>query len=498
MAISQSRYVDIKTTLKAQSSVARKELIARFFTTSDKMITSDIKEYDQLASVAAVFGTSSNEYKLASKYFGYISNSRVSPNKISFANYNPNGRTCSLTPTIAVPTLTALQAVTTGSIKVNMGGVASDITGLSFASAESLGDVATVLQTAIRAVDANGVVWSNATVTYEANIGFVLKGGSVADSVIGYASAAASGTDISGLIGWNEASLPILSNGINAETPVDCLTRTTAVNSNFGSFAFVDALTSAQVGQVAAWNAAQGVQFIYSEAVDATNYSTIQAAVSNYEGTALTYGIDRFVVYMPMAIMAATNYNAINGTVNYMFNQFDNENATVASDSMANTLDALKINYYGQTQTFGQQISFYQRGYLQGTFADMGAYANECWLKSAIESECLTLLLARNILPANSTGKGILRGILQNVINEALNNGSIMPGKTLSNTQKAVVFDMTGDEGALNQIEQSGYWLGVEIVQVTVNNVLEQHLQYTLIYSKGDSIRKIIGYDIVM
>lgn len=499
MAISIKRYVDIKTTVSPSTSVARKEMIGRFYTSSDKLETGAVLEFQNLSGVSAVFGTSGAEYIAASKYFAYMSRTRISPDKISFANYNPSGRKCKLTPTKTPPALATLTAITDGSMKVSLGGVASDITSLDFSAAVDLAGCAAIIQAAIRAVNANGEQWVGATVEYVANVGFVLTGGAVGAAQVGYASAAASGTDISAIIKWDEASAPVLSSGAVVETPVECLTRTIADNANFGSFAFIDQLSSADIGNVAAWNEALGVEYLFSVGIDDTNLSAITAAVSGRNGTCLTYGAsDNNCAYMPMAIMAATNYSVLNGSVNYMFTQFPNESASVNSDTKADSLDAAKVNYYGQTQNYAQKISFYQRGYMQGEISDISVYANEVWLRSACQTEIISLLLARNAIPANNSGAGLLRSTLHNVIEEALLNGTIMPGKSLSNTQQSVVLEMAGTEDAIVQIEQQGYWLDIKVVQVTLNQVQEYHLQYTLVYSKGDTIRKVVGYDVVM
>lgn len=498
MAISQNRYVDIQTTIEPKSNVTRKDLIARFYTNSEKLSTGEIVVYYNLDSVGEKFTVTSDEYKFAQKYFGYLSKARISPTKIAFANFQKVGRKPSLTPTIDAPKLASFTAITDGAIKINLAGVATDITALDFSSATDLAGVATVIQTAIRSVTANGDDWTQATVEFKTGVGFVLTGGTESASNIGYATAAESGTDIASLLGWNETSAPTLVIGMAAETPVECLTRTMKIDSNCGSFAFVQDLTTDEIAAVATWNNAQGVQFMYSAVVDETNYQQIYNLTRECQGTALTYATDKYACYMPMAIMAATNYEATNGTMNYMFVQFDGETPAVTTDSKANELDNMRINYYGQTQTFGQALAFYQRGYLQGAFADMGAYANEIWLKSAIEASCLTLLLARNKIPANDTGRGVLRTNLQTVIDDAINNGTILAGKALTSAQKSVVLELTNDDAAVNLIEQTGYWLNVETVELTVNGALEYHLQYTLVYSKGDSIRKIVGYDIVL
>lgn len=499
MAISQTRYVEIASTVVPQASVARRELIGRFYTSNDALKTGDIVELTSLSAVAALFGQSSTEYRIAEKYMKYVSSTNVRPTKISFANYNPNGRKATLKATKAPAALSALKEVTAGSMKINLGGVASDITGLDFSSCADLSEVATAIQTAIRAVTANGEIWTAATVTYSAtDSAFILQGGTIAASEIGYASAAASGTDVSAMIKWNEANLPFLSAGIAVETPVECLTRSMEASDNCGSFAFIDALTSEQIANVASWNHTKNVEFIYSVAVNASNYATIQASVKDCDGCALTYSADGLSYYMPMAIMAGTNYGMTAGTVIYMFRQFANEQATVTSDALADTLDAIRVNYYGQTQSSGQNLAFYQRGYLQGEIFDMGVYANEIWLKSEIRALSLSLFVNKNKIPANKAGEGLFRTSLQTVIENAIDNGTILANKTLTTDQRSSVLDMTGDEEAYRDIEQNGYWLNVKTVQANVNGVTDYHLKYTLLYSKGDAIRKIEGLDVLL
>ena len=79
-----------------------------------------------------------------------------------------------------------------------------------------------------------------------------------------------------------------------------------------------------------------------------------------------------------------------------------------------------------------------------------------------------------------------------------VNNGTISAGKTLSTAQKVAITELTNDDAVIAIIEQVGYWLNIEIEKVSVLGNEEYHLKYTLIYSKGDSIRKVVGYDIVL
>lgn len=494
MAISQSRYVDIKTQVEPQAVINRKELIARFFTTSDVLSTDEIAEFLSADEVLTRFGNASNEYKIANKYFSYVSKTSVSPRKISFCNWNKNARAAFLRAT-QFATLEALKAVTSGSFKLTINGVTATVSGVDLSSATDYASVASTLQTAIRTVEG----WSSATVEFIASKGFKLTSGTAAASVMGYAEDIDTGT-IASLLGWTIGTNPQISNGADAETPLAAFQRVVNVNNNFGSFAFVDTLTTAEITSLAEYNHGLNVQFMYSVAVNSTNYTTIQAAVKSFDGTALTYNDNdsEFAAFMPMAIMAATNYDAINGVVNYMFTQFSTETPAVYTDSMANTLDTLRINYYGQTQATGQNISFYQRGYLQGSISDMGVYANEIWLKSAMSTLALSLFIDRNQIAANKAGIGIMRAAMQSVIDEAINNGSISAEKILSQRQKVVIGQLTNDDDAWRQVQQDGYWLDIKIVEVELRGTNEQHLQYTLIYGKGDSIRKITGLDVLI
>jgi len=496
MAISQTKYVDI-TSLQEKSSESTR-LDGRVYTSSDKLPAGVTMEFDSLEMVGTIFTEGTDEYKFANKYFSYRNLQAKRAKSITFSNFNPTGRKCTLKATSAPVALATLKAITDGSIKIDMGGVATEITGLDFSEVTSYADVATALQTAIRAVTENGELWTGATVTYDATCGFVLQGGTVTASNIGYATDAASGTALADKIKWTAEDLPFVSSGMAVETPVACIRRTMSEANCCGSFAFLDELTTAQIADVAQWNHNQNVRYIYSVAVNASNYSAVQSAVAEYDGVGLTYGDDKFVSYMPMAILAATDYNIQNGTKNYMYTQFEGEIPSVTTNELSNALDNLHINYYGLTQMTGKKISFYQRGYLQGSIPDMGVYANEIWLKQEIENMSMNLFTRRGKLPANSTGVGIFRTALQSILDLAVTNGAFLLGKVLSRSQCARVVEISNSDDAVSQIQSLGYWVNVEVQEAVINSVTEYYLKYILLYAKGDAIRKIEGTDILL
>lgn len=221
---------------------------------------------------------------------------------------------------------------------------------------------------------------------------------------------------------------------------------------------------------------------------------TLSANASASTTELLTFYVLQFPEQFPMMIEAATNYYAFNSVQNYEFQQVAGLTPSVNNDTDANTYDALSINYYGATQQAGQIISFYQRGVLMGlptNILDMNAYVNEIWLKDAAGAAIMTLLLSLAQVPANNQGRNQILAVLQGVINQALNNGTISVGKTLTTAQQMYITSATGDPLAWYQVQNTGYW--VNVVITASGSPVQYTATYTLIYSKDDVIRQVNG-----
>jgi hypothetical protein len=185
-----------------------------------------------------------------------------------------------------------------------------------------------------------------------------------------------------------------------------------------------------------------------------------------------------------------------------MFQNFDPYlTPLVTSDATSESYDALSLNYYGQTQTAGTQFNFYQRGLMQGgssDASDQNTYVNEIWLKDALGAALLQLLLSLNQLPANNQGQALALLTIQGVINQALENGTISVGKTLSLAQQTFIFSISNDPNAASQVQNGGYWVDCVIQQIPNVSPIQFEAAYTLIYSKDDVIRLVTGSDILI
>lgn len=495
MSIRQSKYVAITSGVGGRAIAARKELIGLIFTTNELIPTNTRLEFEEESNVALYFGYNSPEHKVAQLYLGYINKYTSAPRKIAYQRYAPEGSAPYIRSIQDLQPIAAFKAITNGAFTLNMGGVSFEVSGLNFADANDYASVASIIQSAVRANEAGGALWTNATVEFDAATGaFVLTGGEIGNAVILNAEAPASGTDVSGLLGWSVASRGIVSNGTNAMSVAETLDNAVQLSNNFASFGFLQPLGQENAEAAAQWEAGQNNQYLYSLNVSAEDYVAVQKALAGYDGVALNY--DAFNGYawtMPMTLTASIDWSRTNSVINFMYHQFPTIPVSVDTDALSDELDALGINYNGATQQAGSQIAFYQRGILQGSVTDMGVYVNEIWLKDAAASELLNLLLLLPQLPANTSGEGLARTSLQSVIDEAKNNGVITVGKELTSAQKVFISQTTGDPEAWREIYLNGVWLGLEVTSEIINGREEFKIAYVLLYSKGDSIRKIEG-----
>ena len=497
MAISFKRYVDITSGVGGGAGVRLRDLILRLFTTDTRVPEKTVLEISSADEVGAFFGTSSSEYSRAVFYFGFISKLINAPKKISFSRFAAAAAAARIYGASKTFIVSAFTGTTTGAFKLTLGAYTADVTGLNFSSAATLSNIATTLQTAIRAVSAGGLDWTAAAVTYNATANrFELVGGVVGAEAVAVA-APATGVDVRTLLGWDATA--IYSPGVAVQEPLDAFLASVRVSDNFGSFAFIPTITQAQAAAVAQQNDTYNVKFMQLvPLVSSGDAAAYYGALSGLSGVGATYSplATEYPELLPAAILASTDYTKRNSVQNYMY-QIASLTPSVTDDPTANLLDANRINYYGRTQTGGQPIDLYQRGVMMGLATDpvdMNVFANEMWLKDNAGAKIMELLLAMAKVSANAEGRAQLIAVLQDVVTQAVKNGTISIGSPFSTTQKLYITNMTGDPRAWQQVFRLGYWLDCVMQSyVTQDSRTEWKAVYTLIYAKDNAIRKVEG-----
>ena len=508
-AISSTRYVNIISGVGANSVIPARQLIGRLFTDNGLLPPQRYKQFSSAAEVGAYFGLSSNEYLRALFYFTWVSKNITQANLISFARWVDEAVAGVIYGIQAAYVLSTFTAVTSGSLNLTIGGTTFQLTGINLSAASSLSVVASDIQTAIQAHTAGGTDWTSATVQYVASPTqggspqFVLTGGVVGAEAMGIAAATA-GTDLGPLLGFLGAGA-IVGQGSAIETITQTLTTSANLSNNFGSFLFMPSLNTTQITQAAEWNASQNNLYQFMVPVTSADYATVEAAIAELGGCGMTLSpiAGQYPEMIPMIVLAATNFNAVNGVQGYMFQNNFAVTPSVTTDLLADTYDAALVNYYGQTQSAGQFIQFYQRGVLTGPSTSpqfMNFYANEQWLKATASAALLTLLLSLSEVAANTQGQGQLTATMQGVIDQALTNGTISVGNILSTAQQLFITQVTGDPKAWYQVQTIGYWFNVTFQEVVNSNsgLEEWQALYTLVYAKNNQISSVQGTDILI
>jgi Protein of unknown function (DUF3383) len=502
--ISSDRYVSINTQVIAGSTIQRRELIGRLFTDNPLLPVGSMLEFTSTTAVINYFGVNSAEADRANRYFTYINKNFSSPTKISFARWVDVATAPYLYGAKLTASLSAFQAINNGSFTLTLGGVTHNIGLLDFTSATSFADIASDIQAAINAE--TGLQWTAATVTYD-NIrtAFNFVGGdAVAADII--VAAGTTGTDISVLMGWLSPNA-ILSSGSAVETITEVLTNSANSSDNFGSFLFMPSLDISQIVEAANWSQLQNVKYQFFWRTTLSTYVSDSAATIGIASNGATVAplSNQYPEQLPMEVLAATNYDAnISVVQNYMFQQQNYLTPSVSDDTTADGLDAARVNYYGQTQTAGTLLAFYQRGVLMGDPTqypvDMNIHANEQWFKAEATAQFLNLLVGVTRIPANDSGISQILATLQSVIDQAKTNGTISVQRFLTDAQKQQIKQATGtdDDSAWQQVQSIGYWRNVVIQPVIVNNRTEYVGIYTVVYATDQAIRKIEGNDLLL
>lgn len=517
MAISFRKYIDIVSAVGGAAAAQTRELIGRIFVDNPLLPGFMTLYFTTLESVGLYFGTESEEYKRARFYFSFIGKQVTTAKKISFARWNANDTAPAIYGGDSQG-LGVFTGVSAGDFYLTIGGVTNLVDNLDFTACLSMADVATVLQTRINLfVNPN---FATATVTFNAGANrFDLVGGVVATAAT-IDIDTAPGVTMPGFLGnavrWSIAPPNLYTKnaaravpGLVHENPGDAFETNANADNNFGSFLFMGAMTVEQYMELAQNNGARNVEFLFTVPALLADSLFFCSELADVSGVCITLldgdvtppPADEYPEMMPMVILAATDYNRVDAAQNYMYQQASLTPVILKTES-SDGADSCRINYYGATQQAGRLIAFYQRGYMRGETndpLDMNTYANEIWLKDNIGVELINLQLALGKISANKQGRATVISGVQVAVDRALANGVISVGKPLTQTQKAFISSVTGQEDAWRQVQNVGYWLDCFIEQYPgQGGAPEFKARYVLIYAKDDVVRKIEGSDILI
>lgn len=487
MSISQTRYVDITSAVVGASSVAEQSFAARIFTPSDALPNDVILSFANAPDVRNYFGDG-EEATLATKYFSVTTPAPVSkPKEIQFASHSLEVRNASITGGRLPKTVEAIKtAVSAFSVIIT-----------DEFEDETVVTVTPVLTSAVSLTDVASAITTKLQTTNPELLVDFMESFKVSSTVKNVSLRVATGS-LAVAMGFGQDDVQEVSTDV--QTMVEAYSASIQRNDSFGSCYFLVRGELPEVVQAVELNASQNVKHMMHIQVTRQEKDEFFAAIGETASCSLQLLTpkEQYIAHIPMGLQAAIDYKKPNATMNFMFRQSGvTVESQVTTDLLANDMDASRVNYYGQTAKSGSSIKFYQRGFLCGNPTaplDMSVHAGEQWLKSRISALWFDLLLGTRGIPNNLDGKGRATQVIAQVVEEAIFNGVISVGSDLTVTQRLAIADATNDDLAYHEVTNTGSWYNAEIVEFTgPSGIAEYQVNYTLVYKKGDWVRKVVG-----
>lgn len=512
MAVKIKYWVDITSRTAGAQEVAYKEPIGRFLTENTLAPMGKVMAFTDATKVGAHFGVNSKEYALAQKYFGFISKSYTSPKKLTFSRYTTSAVGAQI---ISGERITAsvddFKAITDGTLTITykdpiQGIQTGSTTKIDLSSATSLGDVATKIQTAVKAIKvgtASNTPFSAATVTYASsgNLSqrFVLE---LPSGMGSFSAVSSNGGALAGLLGWDLASNVLLSDG-NAGTnslSEEC-ERIMNANDSCYTFAFVETLTIEEYVEVAQWNEGRNSDFMFIVPVGSINDAItwggtgdLKGTLSPYDGTWIQFdNLGENQYYQPMAATACMDLELDHSLINYEFQKFPDDTPVVDNDKNYEQLTSARVNFLVET---GKNLKFLSGNACQGATTSATVYIGSVWLKDRIITKVMEAFLLNDAIYADKADTSKIAMICNNIWDLGKKNGVILTGKALSDGEKAAVEALTGDNKAYQTIESQGFIFTYSIK--TDSETGKKYFNYRLIYAACDTIAKVEGLNIAL
>lgn len=408
--------------------------------------------YSQSA-VGEYFGTNSDEYALAGNYFLADSNSAKKPTVLWFMR-KIDAAAAAFIRGVAPASLATIKAVTNGSFKIKVNGTEQTASSMNFSSAASYSAVASTITGKL----------SGATCTWNASFGaFVITTSTTGDSAtIEFVTAGASGTDVSEMLGLTSGTIS-QGSAIRSltQTMEDCMDS----NSNFWSFMPIWQETSAEALELAEWCNSKATRFMYamvdnsSAGLTPNNVACLAAQVSDYYGVAPIYNTKELGA-MAMGIGASINPALLNGRKTWAYKQQNGLAFTVDNETNAQVLLANGYNFYGNYATASNRFKLFQNGQISGDAKWIDTYYGQVFIRDGLQNAWLNALMQNNTVPYNQSGYGVLRAAAMDTINTAVNAGFIRQGVSLSESQKATVYQQAGLDIS-GTLETQGWYLQI-------------------------------------
>ncbi len=468
----------------------------------------EVLSFGSAAAVSAFFGPSSAEFAYASIYFAGYQNSTQLPSALLFALYN------STTPTSATLrsgsfanySLAEMQALT-GVLTLTVDGTAFTSSSIDLTGVASQSLMAAAIQTAFTTPNF-AVAWDSV------HSQFVFTSDSTGPgSTITFAT----GTLSQDLLVTATAGGTI-SQGVATATPSSVMNSVVAVSQNWATMSYLAEPSLSDKELFAAWFSESDDEYL-GVMWDSDSNASVSGgsgtfgvwAKTNKPNGVMCIGGDPAVgslgpltmntAAFVQGMIASINFSQTNGRITLAGKGANSAAVTPTCTSLQTYTNLLANGYscYGAFASRNQGFTFFSNGNMPGDFPWADQYIDQIWLSAQLQLALLMLYTTVNDIPYDPTGYGLIRAALvgQNnsgsatdngPINNALNNGVIQTGVTLSGTQAAAVNQAAGVNCA-STITANGYYLQILDPGAEARNARQTPI-INLWYTDGGAIQQ--------
>ncbi|MBS0368997.1 MAG: DUF3383 domain-containing protein [Proteobacteria bacterium] len=186
---------------------------------------------------------------------------------------------------------------------------------------------------------------------------------------------------------------------------------------------------------------------------------------------------------------ASIDFTQLNGRITFAFKKQTGMADTCTSASAAQNLIANGYNFFGAYATRNDLFKWFYPGSVSGPFKWADSYINQIWLNNQLQLALAVLLDQTKSIPYNRAGYALITAAVQDPINQAVLNGVIRPGVTLSEQQAALVNSAAGVRIS-DVLQERGWYFQVRdaLPQVRAERGSPP---CTLWYMDGGSVQKI-------
>lgn len=425
--------------------------------------------FNNTTEVGNYFGTTSDEYLFASKYFPAWSNANTLPRQILFSRYVATDTSAymfgkSVTATqfndlklIASPTFAAVINGTTRTLTISQAELVA-CTGLT--------DVAALIETKLAAA----LVGSTCTVIGTNQISISAPPNS-ALSTISYCTG-----NVAALLNLASAQAPTLSQGTAGGTPADNVDAIINANSDFLALSYVTRLTGdtkedgypitvALTAKIATYDyeyiglwwegGAPAATTMWSDLVDAgfgttlngvTTFSTLIQLDYNESAQAVNqYTTNEVGIYSAFVggMGASIDYTQADAKLNFAGKTQNGLAVNVTNDTDYKLLLNRGYNVYGRFASKSNAYNLSETGSIGGSWLWIDNIYDANWLFDAIINACARLLNTKKRIPYNTNGQADVNAVVTAAATQ-YNNGVIEAGNIFTPEQTQAIIELVG------------------------------------------------------